>query len=141
MSDIAHDLALIATQENTLRLPHFDENVAWQLGGMLHRLASARSLAITIDVRTFERTLFTAALPGSVPDQADWIRRKSNVVKRFHRSSYALGLELKAAGRSLEDRYGAQAAADYAVHGGAFPLHVASAGVIGAVTVSGLAQR
>ena len=31
--------------------------------------------------------------------------------------------------------------ADYATHGGSFPLAVAGAGVVGSVTVSGLPQR
>jgi uncharacterized protein (UPF0303 family) len=31
--------------------------------------------------------------------------------------------------------------ADFAAHGGSFPLRVAGAGVVGSVTVSGLAQR
>jgi uncharacterized protein (UPF0303 family) len=31
--------------------------------------------------------------------------------------------------------------ADYAVHGGSFPIGVAGAGVIGSVTVSGVPQR
>ena len=38
-----------------------------------------------------------AALPGTTPpDNAEWVRRKTNVtVFRFHRSSYAIGLELQ----------------------------------------------
>jgi uncharacterized protein (UPF0303 family) len=31
--------------------------------------------------------------------------------------------------------------ADYATHGGSFPLNVAGAGIVGSVTVSGLPQR
>jgi uncharacterized protein (UPF0303 family) len=49
-------------------------------------------------------------------------------------------LTLQQAGASLAEKYGLDAAA-YASHGGAFPLRVASAGVIGSVTVSGLPQR
>jgi uncharacterized protein (UPF0303 family) len=49
-------------------------------------------------------------------------------------------LSLKAKNDSLLDKYGL-ALADYAAHGGSFPLYVQDAGVVGSVTVSGLPQR
>lgn len=51
-----------------------------------------------------------------------------------------MGLEMAARGSSLTERYGLPMA-DYAAHGGAFPLAVAGAGVIGCVAVSGLPQQ
>lgn len=59
---------------------------------------------------------------------------------RFHRSSYAIGLELKIKGSNLLESYGLPAS-DYASHGGAFPIAVVNSGVIGSVTVSGIPQR
>ena len=47
---------------------------------------------------------------------------------------------LQQAGTTLFDRY-ALPSTDYASHGGAFPVHVKDAGVIGSVGVSGLPQR
>lgn len=139
---LSEDIACIARQEAQLHFPRFDDDAAWALGGLLRGWAAAQGWPLVIDVRRFDRPLFYAALPGSVPDQADWVRRKSNVVQRFHRSSYRIGLELaqKQAGATLESRYGLPAA-DYASHGGAFPLHVEGTGVIGSVAVSGLPQR
>ena len=43
-------------------------------------------------------------------------------------------------GCELAEKFGL-ADADYAAHGGSFPLNVASAGIVGTVTVSGLPQR
>ena len=88
----------------------------------------------------FGQPLFYSALNGSTPDNAEWVRRKGNVVARLHRSSYAIGLGLKQTNSTLADKY-ELAASDYASHGGSFPLKVAGAGVIGSVTVSGLPQR
>jgi uncharacterized protein (UPF0303 family) len=68
------------------------------------------------------------------------VRKKSNVVARFHRSSYGFGLNLKMKNVTLHERYGLPVA-DYAADGGGFPLHVEAAGVVGSVTVSGLPQR
>ena len=89
-----------------------------------------------IDVRRFGQPLFYAALAGTVPDNVDWVRRKSNVTARFLRSSYAIGLEMEAKQSNLFDRYGL-AVSEYASHGGCFPLRVLQAGVIGSVTVPG----
>ena len=66
--------------------------------------------------------------------------RKANTVARFHRSSYAMGLELELKKTTLVERFGLTLN-EFAAHGGSFPLSVKSAGVIGAVTVSGLPQR
>jgi uncharacterized protein (UPF0303 family) len=91
-------------------------------------------------VRRFGQQLFYAALDGTTPDNAEWVRRKSNVVARFHRSSYAVGLKMALMNETLLERYGLPVA-DYATHGGSFPLIVAGTGVVGSATVSGLAQR
>jgi uncharacterized protein (UPF0303 family) len=134
------DLATIARQEATLRFRSFDELVAWEIGCQLREVCLERQHPVVIDVRRFGHPLFFTALPGTTPDNLEWVRRKSNTVARFHRSSYGLGLELLAKGTTLEDKFGLTLET-YAAHGGAFPLAVANAGIIGSVAVSGLPQR
>jgi uncharacterized protein (UPF0303 family) len=134
------DLERIAAQERELELPRLDAQTAWELGVCLRTLAEERGLAVAIDVRRFGQPLFYAAMEGTTPDNAEWVRRKSNVVARFHRSSYAVGLREKAKGETLAESQGLPLA-DYATHGGSFPLAVAGAGVVGSATVSGLPQR
>lgn len=136
----AQDLARIAEQENTLVLERFDADVAWRIGSRLRELAAARRATVAIDVRRFGQMMFFNALSGATADNAEWIRRKSNVVQRFLRSSYGVALEVRAEGVSLTEKY-ALAHADHAAAGGGFPLHVAGAGVIGSVAVSGLPER
>lgn len=139
---IPEDLATIARQETELLFPNFDFDTAWQLGLSLRSLAISRSQSIVIDIRRFgqpHQPLFYTAL-GGTPDNARWVQRKSNVVARFHRSSYAIGLTLEHTNRTFADRYNLPDA-DYAAHGGSFPIHIAGAGIIGSVTVSGLPQR
>jgi uncharacterized protein (UPF0303 family) len=137
---LSEDLDRIALQERELRLPGLDARVAWELGVRLRTMAEERGLAVAIDVRRFGQPLFYSALEGATPDNVEWVRRKSNVVARFHRSSYAVGLKLKAKNETLAEQQGLPLA-DYATHGGSFPLAVAGAGVVGSVTVSGLPQR
>ncbi len=138
--NLNRDLELIAKQERDLVLPEFDEETAWKLGSRLREFASARRLPVAIDIKRFGQPLFYSALDGSTPDNAEWVRRKSNVVARFRRSSYAIGLELKQTNSTLADKF-ELSLVDYASHGGSFPLKVAGAGIIGSVTVSGLPQR
>jgi uncharacterized protein (UPF0303 family) len=137
---LSEDLERVALQERELVLPRLDSQAAWELGTRLRTLAAERKLALVIDVRRFGQPLFYAALDGTTPDNAEWVRRKSNVVARFHRSSYGVGLTLKQKNTTLLERQGLPVA-DYATDGGSFPLRVAGAGVVGSVTVSGLPQR
>jgi len=134
------DLARISLQETTLRFLNFDESDAWNLGCRLRAMCIARKFPLVIDIRRFGQPLFFSALTGSTPDNVDWARRKANVVARFHRSSYAMGLDLEQRKVTLEDRFGLTLN-EYAAHGGSFPLTVAGVGVIGSITVSGLPQR
>jgi uncharacterized protein (UPF0303 family) len=140
---IPEDLVTITHQEAELRLPRFDHDTAWRLGLSLRELAVARNQSIVIDIRRFgqpHQPLFYTALSGTTPDNPRWVQRKSNVVARFHRSSYAIGLMLAQDNRTFAERYSLPDA-DYAAHGGSFPLHVDGAGIIGSITVSGLPQR
>ena len=92
--------------------------------------------------------------------QVDWPMHKGNPKLAFHVDSPdgLVGLEylgseswswsedaatrasLKAKGETLTESQGLPLA-DYATHGGSFPLAVEGAGVVGSVTVSGLPQR
>jgi uncharacterized protein (UPF0303 family) len=140
MMELSRDIEVIAAQERELVFPEFDENIAWNLGMRLRELAASRLLPVAIEVRRFGQPLFYSALSGSIPDNAEWVRRKGNVVARFHRSSYAIGLVLQQTNTTLAAKYDLPVA-EYAAHGGSFPLRVAGAGVVGCVTVSGLPQR
>jgi uncharacterized protein (UPF0303 family) len=134
------DLEKIAQQERELRLPRLDASVAWELGGWIREKALERGLKLVVDVRRFGQPLFYAALDGTTPDNFEWVRRKSNAVARFHRSSYGVGMTQKLKGTTLLERQGLPLT-EYAADGGSFPLHVEGAGVVGSATVSGLPQR
>ena len=137
---LTEDLEHIARQEKELVLPQFDAEIAWQLGSWLRSVAAKRGLAVVIDVRRFGQPLFYAAMEGTTPDNVEWVRRKSNVVARFHRSSYAVGLRETQKGQSICESQGLSLA-DYATHGGSFPVTVGSVGIVGSITVSGLPMR
>ncbi len=138
MTDQA-DIDIIIEQEKRLVFPSFGEEDAFLIGSALKARADKADAPIVIDVSLFDRRLFYFARPGSTSDNEDWVRRKINLVRRLHKSSYRAGREFAVAGITLADRN--LATADYAAAGGGFPIRLAHAGVIGTVTISGLPQR
>ena len=138
--DAHDDLRRIALQEERLQFDVFDAGAAWEVGLALKAVGDAGKHPIIVDIRLHSMPLLSFALPGSAPDNFDWARRKRNVVFRFQRSSYAIGLKLALEGKTLAD-LGALPERDYATHGGSVPIIVKGTGCVGAVTVSGLPQR
>lgn len=137
---IKKDLAKIAIQEERLQFQNFDADTAWKLGNRLKANAETRGVAVTIEIRVGKETIFFFAMQGAKPENADWARRKRNVVDLLWRSSYAVGLSLQEEQSSLEAKMGLPLR-DYTAHGGSFPIRVVGVGTIGTVTVSGLPQR
>jgi uncharacterized protein (UPF0303 family) len=132
-------IAELEAQERDLQFTRFDNDDAWKLGQALVITAQRRSLPVAIDIRRGTQQLFHAALPGSVADNDTWIERKVRVVERYGVSSFLFGRRLAARGVQLDAALGVDPA-QYAPHGGAFPIRVRDVGVIGVVTVSGLPQ-
>ena len=137
---IESDLKTIALQEQQLQFPAFGPDVAWAVGSRLRADAIARGAAMTFEIQIAGRTLFYTTTEGAPTGQADWIRRKRNVVMRFCKSSYAVGLQLELEGKTIEQRHGLTLT-DYALHGGGFPIALRGTGVVGSVISSGLHQR
>ncbi len=119
-----------------LELDGFDEAAAWRLGLILVELGQGKP--VVIDIRTADRTLFHAALPGSAPLNDLWARRKSNTALMFQLPSLLVAARNKAKGEPL-DKHGLSGA-DFADSGGAVPIRVRGVGVVAVATVSGLPQ-
>ncbi|WP_426128212.1 heme-degrading domain-containing protein [Pararhizobium sp. PWRC1-1] len=134
------DLERIALQEKELQFDSFSLETGWALGSLLREMAVERKLGVVIDVTLFSMPVFYAALEGSTPDNPSWVRRKRNCVFRFLKSSYAVGLSLAKQSTDITTKFGLPDA-EFAPHGGSFPIVVKGTGCIGAVTVSGLPQR
>ena len=138
--NVADDLRRIALQEERLRFETFGPETAWRLGTWLREEAVVRSAPIVIDIQAYGMPLFFCAMPGSTPDNVDWIRRKRNLVLRMCASSYGIGLKLAERQTTLQAQMELPLR-DYASHGGGFPILLVNGSCIGAITVSGLPQR
>ncbi|MDC6378959.1 heme-degrading domain-containing protein [Pseudomonas graminis] len=139
VADRKEDLRRIAQQEEALQFDSFDKTAAWKLGVRLKSASETLGVSVTIEVRLSRETVFLYAMPGTSESNADWARRKRNVVEMMSQSSYRVGLSLEE-GESLEALMGLPAR-DYATHGGSFPIKVKGVGFVGVATVSGLPQR
>ncbi|GIF22263.1 uncharacterized protein (UPF0303 family) [Actinoplanes tereljensis] len=131
------DLEELEEQERDLVFDGFSNADAWRLGCLLVELAGDKPVAI--DIRRGTQQLFHAGLEGSTADNDAWIARKVRVVERYGASSYLVGRRLAAKGQELDAGMGVNPA-DYAAHGGAFPIRIRNVGIVAVVTVSGLPQ-
>lgn len=134
------DISRLKRQEEVLQFSALDEEAAWVLGSQMRADALKRNLPLVIDVRIGQRPLFYTALPGTTPENPDWVRRKINTVYRFEACSYRIGLEYRKKGLSFDTSRGLEPL-NYAPAGGGFPVRIRGTGVVGAVTVSGIPQR
>jgi uncharacterized protein (UPF0303 family) len=139
MTDDRRELDALLAQEEELQFPAFDHDTAWALGCAFVEAARRDGLGVTVDVRHGDQLVFHAALAGTSADNDAWIEGKVRVVRRFGRSSFAIGTECRLHGETLAERYLLDEAV-YRAHGGAFPVIVRGTGPVGVVTVSGLPQ-
>lgn len=137
---VAEDLARIAEQEARLVFDSFDEATAFAVGSAIRERGLREKLPIVVDIRSWDRPLFYAALPGSTADNANWARRKRNVVQNFLKSTYRMVLEQQRPDRTFKVGAGLSSA-DYVLAGGGFPITAKGAGVVGVIAVSGLPER
>ena len=137
MADI---LGQLLQEEHELQFKSFNEATAWQIGYYLVERGRRDGLAIAIDITHGNHQLFHASLSGTSPDNDEWIKRKVRLVYRFGHSSFYIGQLLRSKGKRIEEAY-LLSESDYAPRGGCFPVIVRDTGVIGTITVSGLAQE
>jgi uncharacterized protein (UPF0303 family) len=139
MADYENPQDLLADEER-LQFPRFDNDAALALGAFLLEQARSRGHAVTIDVTRGEQQVFHAAMPGTSADNDAWVQRKARSVRRFGHSSWYLGCLARARGYDFNQKFLLDPA-EYAAHGGSFPVTVRGTGVVGTVTVSGLPQK
>jgi uncharacterized protein (UPF0303 family) len=137
MDDI---LKQLLQEEQELQFTKFNEDTAWQIGSQLVERSVREGLPVTIDITRGDHRLFHASLRGASADNDEWIKRKVRLVYRFGHSSFYMGQLLKSKGKRIEEAY-LISESQYAPHGGCFPVIVKDTGVIGTITISGLAQE
>ena len=130
-------LDTLVRQEQALQFDSFNNGMALEIGLKLVEMARRKGKAVAVDITRNGTQLFYHGMAGTSQDNADWIRRKSQLVNRTGHSSFYTHTEVAASGGDV-DAIPALDPREYAAHGGSFPLIVKGAGHIGTITVSGL---
>lgn len=138
--NIQKKLEIIKKQEEKLVFKSFSNEDALEIGLFIIESAKKIKKSVAINIVKNGQTIFHYAMDGTSPDQDEWIKKKSNVVLRHHHSSYYMRLYNELKNRSYYEFYSVSPF-EYAIHGGAFPIAIEGTGVIGVITVSGLAQE
>ncbi|TCT32997.1 heme-degrading domain-containing protein [Martelella mediterranea] len=139
MSELQDRITRLEAERGQLVLPSFNEDVAFAIGTHIRQHASVAKHPIAIEVSGIGGRLFFAAMPGASPDNAEWIRRKRNVVERFLESSLLVTLRCDERGRKIPEQF-KLSDADFVHSGGGVAIRTADSGFVGCVTVSGLTQ-
>lgn len=133
-------LEVLLQQEHELLFNRFDSEVAWKIGSWVVDKARKEGLPIAVDITVAGRCLFHWSSNGAAVDNEKWIERKSRSVMRFGHSSYYLGRRLAHENVTAAEKHYVDEA-DYAFHGGSFPILLRGSGLIGTMAVSGLKQE
>lgn len=135
---ISQETGILAKQEELLVLSEWNQNIAWEIGNLIRAKALARNLPCVIDIRHGDTVWFYAAMPGSAPLNEDFARRKRNTAKYFECSSQLVFFQVKGGLDFI--KMAALDPRDYSDSGGSFPIRVTNAGMVGTITVSGMAN-
>ncbi|CAI5760290.1 unnamed protein product [Candida verbasci] len=141
----SYSLQQIDDLESKLIFDLFTTEIAWDLGNLARSLAQEnyprKSIIIDITLVGGQNLFHSAINSDTSIDNDYWVKRKYNTVFRFHKSSFYIGQKLRQKGKSLEDA-NFISSIDYATHGGSIPIKIRNFdGIIGALTISGLAQE
>ena len=130
----------IEMKEETLRkieLEKFDNRIGLEMGLAIVNLAKERNQNIAVQIERLNHIIFLFVDDNLPADKHNWLRRKANVTKHFEESSLSVKYDLQNGNMTLTKTF-ALDEKEYLAKGGAIPIFVKNAGMIGIVTVSGL---
>lgn len=137
MENYADTLKTLLRQEEALQFESFSNDAALAIGLRLVEAARAKEKSVAVNITRNGEMIFFHGMNGTSSGNADWIRRKNNLVNRTGHSSFYMHNDALHRGQD-PDAHPTLDLRDFAAHGGAFPLILKNSGPIGTITVSGL---
>lgn len=124
-------------EEELLKFNHFTSIDAFNIGNSITQKALSNNLPIVIDIFAYGKQLFHFSTDTTTQDNDRWVIRKRNTVLHFHHSSKYVNLKIKDDQSLLQTKYSLNRD-DFVAIAGGFPIRIKNAGVVGAISVSGL---
>lgn len=124
-------------EEEILTFDYFTSTDAFNLGNSITKKAMSNNLPIVIDIFAYGKQLFHFSTDATSQDNDRWVIRKRNTVLHFHHSSKYVNLKVKNDQSLLQSKYSLNRD-DFVAIAGGFPIRIKNAGVVGAISVSGL---
>lgn len=128
---------VLEMQEEILQFTHFTNQDAWELGSGMVLEAKKRNLPVSIRIELNNgHCVFQYSADGTTLRNQMWLERKIRTVKLMEKSTLNFYTSMRKSEKTLTD-LGLEEK-DYACCGGAFPIRMEEAGVIGTIAVSGM---
>ena len=130
-------LEQVIKDETELVFPHFDHQVAWDIGHLIIEEAGKRGFNLALRITEGDLIVFQYAMPGTKAGNNVWLDRKAQTVADFGESTERVALYSALMGKDFYDLPWTDPFTQ-TKHGGGFPIRVKSAsGVLGAFALSG----
>lgn len=135
---MSEKLELLRKQEELLRFPEFNHEIAWELGKFMVERAKRLNLVVAVSIYSASGSIIFQYLPeGTNLLNQNWMRRKFNTVNVNEASSLRIALEWEEKGENAKIH--GLAEEDYAIGGGGFPIRIReSSAIAGAVIASNM---
>lgn len=136
--DVERILNITEEQERLLRFKYIDFEIVKRISLSIADSLEKRKASAYIEAIINGNVVFSLALPGASRNNAEWVRRKSNLTSRYSQSSLRAYLSMRKNGKTLEGC--GMDARDYGLSGGSFPILLEGGLCIGSITVSGMTE-
>ena len=136
----AQIIEIVNKQEEMLRLEHFSNRDAWELGSFLVQRMFDRQIDMAISIRKLNgNIIFHYQTQNTTLSNQQWMQRKFNTVSLTEASSLRAWATAELKGQTLEVQ--GISSADYAFCGGGFPIRLKSGELVAVLIVSNLPHK
>ena len=138
MEEYEGRLSELREQMEKIHFKRFLAEDAYQLGNQMVQKAKVRGIDLAMMIQVNQKMLFYFAFDGTDLNHERAVIRKSNVSQAFRCPSLKIFYELRESGLTIKDR--GRDPMEYLALGGAVPVYVEQAGMIGTICVSGMSH-